>query len=753
MKEKHIVKIAEELELKPQQVLATAALLDEGATVPFVARYRKEATDSLDEVAITTIRDRIHQLRELEKRREAILKSLHERELLTDELKDKVLAAETLAILEDIYLPYRPKRRTRATVARERGLEPLALKLFAQEQTTDPHGEAEAFVEPEKGVETIEDALAGSRDIIAELVNEDQVARAKMRALYAEKAIFQARVVPGKEDQGSKYRDYFDWLEPASKAPSHRILAMRRGEKEGVLTLRVHPPEAEALTLLETLFVKGDGAAAQQVRTAVQDSYKRLLAQSMETEIRKATKERADVEAIRVFADNLRQLLLAPPLGRKKVLAIDPGLRTGCKVVCLDRQGKLLNTDTIYPFTSEKSKVESVAILGKLCERYHVEAIAVGNGTGGRETEAMVRGMDLPGNIQVVMVNESGASVYSASQVAREEFPDLDVSVRGAVSIGRRLVDPLAELVKIDPKSIGVGQYQHDVDQQALKSSLDDVVISCVNGVGVEVNTASEQLLTYVSGLGPQLAKSIIKYRNDHGPFMSREDLKEVPRLGPKAFEQAAGFLRVRDGRNPLDATAVHPESYQVVEAMARDLGCSVTELLSDEETRQRIEVSKYVTETAGIPTLTDILAELAKPGRDPRQRFEVFTFSGEVQKIDDLRPGMRLPGIITNVTAFGAFVDVGVHQDGLVHVSQLADRFVKDPRDVVKAQQQVTVTVLEVDLERKRISLSLKTNPGKSMEGVQGEPKRERMSKVKRTKQGRGPGPFNNPFADALKK
>jgi uncharacterized protein len=753
MKEKHIVKIAEELEIKPQQVLATAALLDEGATVPFVARYRKEVTDSLDEVAITTIRDRLHQLRELDKRREAILKSLHERELLTDELKDKVLAAETLTILEDIYLPYRPKRRTRATVARERGLEPLALKLFAQEHTTDPHGEAEAFVEPEKGVETIEDALAGARDIIVELVNEDQVARAKMRALYAEKGIFQARVVPGKEDEGNKYRDYFDWLEPASKAPSHRILAMRRGEKEGVLTLRAHPPEAEALTLLETLFVKGDGAAAQQVKTAVQDSYKRLLAQSMETEIRKATKERADAEAIRVFADNLRQLLLAPPLGRKNVLAIDPGLRTGCKVVCLDRQGKLLNTDTIYPFTSEKSKLESVAILGKLCESYHVEAIAVGNGTGGRETEALVRGMDLPGNMRVVMVNESGASVYSASQVAREEFPDLDVSVRGAVSIGRRLVDPLAELVKIDPKSIGVGQYQHDVDQQALKSSLDDVVISCVNGVGVEVNTASEQLLTYVSGLGPQLAKSIIKYRNEHGPFLSREDLKKVPRLGPKAFEQAAGFLRIRDGRNPLDATAVHPESYQVVEAMASDLGCSIKELLSDEELRDRIDLSKYVTETAGIPTLTDIVAELAKPGRDPRQRFEVFTFSGEVQKIDDLQPGMRLPGIITNVTAFGAFVDVGVHQDGLVHVSQLADRFIKDPRDIVKAQQQVTVTVLEVDLERKRISLSMKTNPGKSAKGVKGEPKRESKSKVKGTKQGKGPGPFNNPFADAFKK
>ncbi|MGD8988805.1 MAG: Tex family protein [Syntrophobacterales bacterium] len=753
MKEKRIAKIAEELELKPQQVLATAALLDEGATVPFVARYRKEATDSLDEVAIATIRDRLHQLRELDKRREAILKSLHERELLTDELKDKILAAETLTILEDIYLPYRPKRRTRATVAREQGLEPLALKLFAQEQTTDPPGEAKAFVEPEKGVQTIEDALAGARDIIAEWVNEDQVGRAKMRAFYAEKGIFQTRVVPDKETEGNKYRDYFDWQEPVSKAPSHRILAMRRGEKEGVLTLRVHPPEAEALNLLETLFVKEDGAAAQQVSIAVQDSYKRLLSQAMETEIRKATKERADAEAIRVFADNLRQLLLAPPLGRKNVLAIDPGLRTGCKVVCLDRQGKLLNTDTIYPFTSEKSKLESLAILGRLCERYEVEAIAVGNGTGGRETEALVRGMDLPGNIPVVMVNESGASVYSASQVAREEFPDLDVSVRGAVSIGRRLVDPLAELVKIDPKSIGVGQYQHDVDQQALKSTLDDVVSSCVNGVGVEVNTASEQLLTYVSGLGPQLAKSIIKYRNEHGPFLSREDLKAVPRLGPKAFEQAAGFLRIRDGRNPLDATAVHPESYQVVKAMASDLGCSIMELLRDEELRHRIDLSKYVTETAGIPTLTDILAELAKPGRDPRQRFEVFTFSGEVQKIDDLRPGMRLPGIITNVTAFGAFVDVGVHQDGLVHVSQLADRFVKDPSDVVKAQQQVTVTVLEVDLERKRISLSMKTNPAKSVKGVKEEPRRERKSKVKRTKQGRGPEPFNNPFADALKK
>jgi uncharacterized protein len=753
LREKHIAKIAEELGLKPQQVLATAALLEEGATVPFVARYRKEATDSLDEVAITTIRDRLNQLRELDKRRETVLKSLHERELLTDELQNKILAAETLSVLEDIYLPYRPKRRTRAIVAREQGLEPLALKLLAQEQTTDPLTEAAAFVQPEKGVKTSEDGLAGARDIIAELVNEDQVTRTKMRALYAEKGMFQARVVPGKEVEGKKYRDYFDWQEPVPKAPSHRILAMRRGEKEGVLTLRVHPPEAEALNLLETLFVKGNGAAAQQVKMAVHDSYKRLLSQSMETEIRKATKERADAEAIRVFAENLRQLLLAPPLGRKNVLAIDPGLRTGCKIVCLDQQGKLLETETIYPFTSEESKLKSMTALRKLCEGYHIEAIAVGNGTGGRETEALVRGMDLRGNIPVIMVNESGASVYSASQVAREEFPDLDVSVRGAVSIGRRLVDPLAELVKIDPKSIGVGQYQHDVDQQALKNTLDDVVVSCVNGVGVEVNTASEQLLTYVSGLGPQLAKSMIKYRNEQGPFLSREDLHRVPRLGPKAFEQAAGFLRIRDGKNPLDATAVHPESYQVVEAMAGDLSCSIKELLSDEKLRQRIDLSKYVTERVGIPTLADILAELAKPGRDPRRQFELFSFSKEVQTIDDLRPGMRLPGIITNVTAFGAFVDVGVHQDGLVHLSQLADGFVKDPRDVVKAQQQVTVTVLQVDLERKRISLSMRKNPDKPAKKAIGEPGRERKGRAQATKKRKGPEPFNNPFADALKK
>jgi protein Tex len=753
MNEKHITKIAQELKLGTQQVLATSALLEEGATIPFVARYRKEATGSLDEVALRAIRDRLHQLQELDKRREAIVKSLDERELLTDELRDKILSAETLAVLEDIYLPYRPKRRTRATVARDKGLEPLAQKIYVQEETTDPHQEAEAFLDPEKGVEAVEDALAGARDIVAEWVNEDQEARAKMRALYTHKALFHAKVVAGKETEGRKYRDYFDWQEVAAKAPSHRILAMRRGEKESFLTVRVHPPEDEALALLETLFVRGDCAAAQQVRAAVRDSYKRLLAPSMETEIRLATKERADAEAISVFADNLRQLLLAPPLGQKNVLAIDPGYRTGCKVVCQDRQGKLLHTKTVYPFTSEKSKQEALAALIELCEGYQVEAIAVGNGTGGREMEALLKSLDLADNIPVVMVNESGASVYSASAAARAEFPDLDVAVRGAVSIGRRLMDPLAELVKIDPKSIGVGQYQHDVDQQALKKSLDDVVISCVNGVGVEVNTASEQLLTYVSGLGPQLAKNIFNHRNEHGPFLCREDLKKVHRLGPKAFQQAAGFLRIRDGKNPLDASAVHPESYSIVKAMAGDLGCSVEELVRQEEVRHQIDLSNYVTEKVGMPTLTDIIAELAKPGRDPRQKFEVFAFAEEVQTIDDLRPGMKVPGIITNVTAFGAFVDLGVKQDGLVHVSQLADRFVKDPREVVKVQQQVTVTILNVDLDRNRISLSMKKNPDRPPKRKEKRSLRGSNGKEKRKPGTKKPTPFNAPFARALKK
>ena len=715
MNEKHIARIAHELNLTPQQVRATAGLLEEGATVPFIARYRKEATGSIDEVAIADIRDRTIQLKELDKRRESILKSLQERELLTDKLKEKILTAETLTNLEDIYLPYRPKRRTRATIAREKGLEPLAKIIFNQDEDTDPLREAAAYIDPEKGVETAEDALSGSRDIIAEWVNEDKKAREKMRPLFAQKGILKTRVVSEKEDEGSKYRDYFDWEESAATAPSHRVLAMRRGEKEGILVLRVIVPEDEALELLEAIFLKGDSAASREVKVSIQDCYKRLFCYSMETEIRQETKKRADTKAIKVFKDNLRELFFAPPLGQKIVMAIDPGIRTGCKVVCLDRQGKLFKKETIYPFKSENEKKTSAAKLSELFDTYQVEAIAIGNGTGGRGTESFVKSLDLSKDVPVVMVNESGASVYSASEAARAEFPDLDVSFRGAISIGRRLMDPLAELVKIDPKSIGVGQYQHDVNQVELKMSLDDEVMSCVNAVGVDINTASEQILTYVSGLGPQLAKNIIAYRNEYGALKSREELKKVPRLGPNAFQQAAGFLRFRNGENPLDASAVHPESYDVVEVMAADLGCEVKDLIEDETLRERIDLRRYVTEKVGMPTLTDILSELARPGRDPRKEFESFSFTDGIEKIEDLRPGMSLPGVITNVTAFGAFVDIGVHQDGLAHVSQLADSYVKDPHDVVKVNQKVFVTVLDVDLERNRISLSMKEKPGRS--------------------------------------
>ncbi len=736
MNEKHIEKIARELKVKPQQVLATADLITGGATVPFIARYRKEATGSLDEVAITSVRDRLQQLSELDQRRATILKSLDQRKMLTDELRGRILAAETRSILEDIYLPHRPKRRTRATIARERGLEPLAHKLYDQNEATDPQKIATTFLNPAQQVETVEDALSGARDIIAEWVNENQEVRARMRTLYAQKAIFLSKVVTGKETEGSKYRVYFDRQERAASAPSHRILAMRRGEKEGFLMLQVHPPEDEALALLENFFVKGDCAASQQVRAAVHDSYKRLLSKSMETEIRQSTKERADTVAISVFADNLRQLLLAPPLGQKNILAIDPGIRTGCKIVCLNRQGKLLHSDTIYPFMSEESKKDSLTKLVELCERHQVEAIAVGNGTGGRETETFIRNSNVLDDIRVVLVNESGASVYSASATARTEFPDLDVTARGAISIGRRLMDPLAELVKIDPKSIGVGQYQHDVDQLALRRSLHDVVISCVNAVGVEVNTASEQLLNYVSGMGAQLAKSIVAYRDENGAFLSRRELKKVPRLGPKAFEQAAGFLRIRNGLNPLDATAVHPESYTLVEDMAKDLECSVMDLIRDAKLRQRIDILKYVTARVGIPTLNDIVAELAKPGRDPRQQFEVFAFADSVNELEDLQPDMRLPGIVTNVVAFGAFVDIGVHQDGLVHISELADRFVRDPHEVVKVHQRVTVTVLDVDLERKRISLSMRKVPSRSGEKEHSKPSQEKINKDKRRRE-----------------
>lgn len=700
--------IAEELNLRVDQVAAAARLLDDGATVPFISRYRKEATGNLDEVAVTNVRDRLGQLRELDKRRAAVLHSIEEQGKLTEELKQKVLAAPTLAVLEDIYLPYRPKRRTKATVAKEKGLEPLAQVIFEQ-KGVDLKAEAVKFVNAEKGIESTDDALAGARDIIAEWISEDAKVRAQLRRLFYEKGIITSKVIRGKEQEGNKYKDYFQWEEPVRQAPSHRILAVRRGEKEKFLMVRTLPPEEEAIAILEANFVKSQDADGRQVQTAVHDSYKRLLSLSLETELRLELKKRADQEAIRIFDNNLRELLMAPPLGQKNILAVDPGLRTGCKVVCLDGQGKLLVNDTIYLVQSEGARGEAVDTIKGLCKKYSIEVIAIGNGTAGRETEMFIRNIGLPKEIQTVVVNESGASIYSASDVAREEFPDYDVTVRGAVSIGRRLMDPLAELVKIDPKSIGVGQYQYDVDQNLLKQNLDDVVISCVNQVGVEVNTASKQLLTYVSGLGPARAQAIIDYRNAQGPFRSRLQIREVPGLGPKAFEQAAGFLRIRDGLNPLDASAVHPESYPIVNKMAEDLGCSVQEIMIKEQLRRKIDLKKYVTAVVGLPTLTDIQTELAKPGRDPRPPFQIFSFKEGVETVDDLSPGMTLPGVVTNVTAFGAFVDVGVHQDGLVHISELSDRFIKDPHEVVKVHQKVTVKVLEVDLERRRIALTMR--------------------------------------------
>ena len=711
MNEQHIAQVASELKLRPAQVQTTARLLSDGATVPFIARYRKEATGTLDEVAIAAVRDRLTQLADLDQRRETIMQSLAERSLLTDALKGALAAAQTLAALEDIYLPYRPKRRTRAAIAKEKGLEPLADALL-QDSKLDVVTAARAFISSDKGVASAEEALAGARDILAERVAEDTLARTKMREHFQRAALVRSKVIYGKESEGAKFKDYFDWSETVANIPSHRLLAIRRGEEEKVLMFRITPPEEDAVAMLEGLFVTGQGPAAEQVRLAAQDSYKRLLGPAIETELRLETKRKADAAAIRVFADNLRHLLLAAPLGRKNVLAIDPGFRTGCKVVCLDRQGQLLHHDVVFPTQSDGQVSEAASNIKNLCQRFQIEAIAIGNGTAGRETEAFIRKLGLPASVPIVMVNESGASIYSASEVAREEFPDQDITVRGAVSIGRRLMDPLAELVKLDPKSIGVGQYQHDVDQETLKHSLDDTVASCVNAVGVELNTASRQLLTYVSGLGPQLAANVVAFRNANGPFRSRAELRKVPRLGPKAFEQAAGFLRIRDGAHPLDSSAVHPESYPVVDAMARELHCAVADLLRDPELRKRIQLERYQTEQVGLPTLKDILTELAKPGRDPRQQFEVVQFKEGVNKLEDLQLGMKLPGIVTNVTAFGAFVDIGVHQDGLVHVSQLADRFVKNPADVVKVHQQVTVIVTEVDLARKRIALSMRANP-----------------------------------------
>lgn len=703
-----IERIAAELRLEKQQVTNTIQLLESGATIPFIARYRKELTGSLDEVFIASIRDRFKQFTELEKRREAIIASVEEQGNLTEELLQKFQNASTLTELEDLYLPYRPKRRTRTTIALEKGLEPLAQIIMAQRPGNIENKAAE-FINPEKGVGDIEQALQGARDIIAEWINQDLRARNRLRRLFEREAIIYSKVLKGKEEEGQKYRSWFDWQEPARSIPSHRLLALLRGENEGFLKVEIQPPAIKAFQQLEELFVKTEHPSSEQVRIAVYDAYKRLLQPSLENEFRTALKEKADREAIKVFAENLRQLLMAPPLHGRNVLAIDPGFRTGCKVVCLDQHGHLLHNETLWPHPPENKVKESIQKIKYLVNAYKIGAIAIGNGTAGRETEAFIRHIPFEGDIVAIVVNESGASIYSASDVAREEFPDYDVTVRGAVSIGRRLIDPLAELVKIDPKSIGVGQYQHDVDPILLQQSLHDVVESCVNQVGVDVNTASKELLTYVSGIGPVLAKKIVEFRKQMGPFKSRKELLKVSRFGPKAFEQAAGFLRIPGAENPLDASAVHPESYPVVEAMARSLGVDVPALMKNETLRAQIKIEDFVTNTIGIPTLTDIMSELARPGRDPRAKFEFFEFDKNVHQIEDLLPGMVLPGIVTNITRFGVFVDIGVHQDGLVHISQLTNGYVKDPAEIVKIHQKVKVRILEVDISRKRISLSMK--------------------------------------------
>ena len=718
----YIARVAAELKLRPAQVAATAELIAEGGTVPFIARYRKEVTGELDEVAITNIRDRLLQLAELDARRAAILKSLEERKILTDSLKTALAKADTMARLEDIFAPYRPKRRTRATIAREKGLEPLADWLTAEQAnvSANPSAEAAKYIktdgpDAELHVKTNEEALSGARDIISERMSDDAAVRAAVRKLYEEESTLASKVLMGKEtdEAAAKFRDYFDWSEALKAVPSHRLLAMRRGEKEGFLMLRVTIADDRGFDAAKRLFLTGCGPAADQISLAITDGCKRLLFPGMETELRLNSKKKADLEASRIFSENLRELMLAAPLGEKRTLAIDPGFRTGCKTVVLDAQGKLLHNDVIYPTAGGQAQmVEAARTVLTLVEKFKIEAIAIGNGTAGRETESFIRKLKLPAAITIVMVNESGASIYSASDAAREEFPDHDLTVRGAVSIGRRLMDPLAELVKIDPKSIGVGQYQHDVEQNLLKNTLDDCVQSCVNGVGVELNTASKQLLSYVSGLNSGIAENIVSFRHANGPFTTRADLKKVPRLGDKAFEQAAGFLRIRGAAHPLDSSAVHPERYPLVEKMAADAGCTVADLINDEKKRAAVQLTNYVTPDVGLPTLTDILAELSKPGRDPRQKFEAFAFAEGVEKPTDLQVGMKLPGIITNVAAFGAFCDIGVHQDGLIHVSQLADHFIKDASEVVKVGQPVQVTVMEVDLPRNRIALSMKVKP-----------------------------------------
>lgn len=700
--------IAEELGLTEHQVKNTLDLLESGATIPFIARYRKEVTDSLDEVQIAAVRDLYAKWQELDKRRSVILDSIAEQGKLTPELAEKINNALKMSELEDLYLPYRPKRKTRASVAVERGLEPLA-KIIMRQGLIDLKSTAAKFVNPEKSVETFEEALAGARDIMAEWVSENVGVRERLRIQFRNYAVISSKVVKNKEEEGEKYAIYFNASEKLAKVPSHRMLAMFRGEEEGFLQLNIAPDEDKALDMIKRFYLRGANDCSQQVEYSIEDAYKRLLQPQMETEMRKYYKEKADTEAIKVFVTNLRQLLMAPPMGQKTVLALDPGFRTGCKLVILDKQGKLLHTETIYPHPPHSQYKLASDKLKRLVLQYKVDAIAIGNGTAGRETENFVRHIPFERDVMAVVVNESGASVYSASEVARAEFPDYDVTVRGAVSIGRRLMDPLAELVKIDPKSIGVGQYQHDVNQNRLQSSLQETVESCVNSVGVEVNTASKELLSYVSGLGPSLAKNIVDYRNENGPFKHRSALKLVPRFGAKAFEQAAGFLRIRDAENPLDASAVHPESYGVVNEMARKAHCSVADLMQNADLRKSINLNDFITDKVGLPTLNDIMQELAKPGRDPRQNYEIFEFDKSIQTINDLKEGMVVPGIVTNITNFGCFVDIGVHQDGLVHVSRLANKFVKDPNEVVKLNQKVMVKIIGIEVDRKRITLSMK--------------------------------------------
>jgi protein Tex len=708
MNKKYIEIIQKQLQLNTEQVANTISLLESGATIPFISRYRKELTGSLDEVVIMTIKNIFEKLIEIDKRRDTIINSIEDQGMMTDDLREKIVGTYVLSELEDFYLPFKPKRKTRAGIAKEKGLEGLAV-LIMKQQEIDISEKAGEFLNEK--VENIEDALSGARDIIAEWINENQQARNAIRELFNQEAILYSKIIKGKEPDGIKYGDYYDYHESLKRCPSHRYLAICRGEDEGFLRMTIEPDEEKAISLLEKIIIKSNNVCSDYVKQALIDSYKRLLGPSIENEIKSVAKDKADDEAIKVFVENLRQLLLAPPLGQKNTLAIDPGFRTGCKLVCLDAQGHLWHNETIYPHPPQNERGSSAAKINQLVNTYKIEAIAIGNGTASRETENFIKTVRFERDVKVYIVNESGASIYSASSVAREEFPEYDVTVRGAVSIGRRLMDPLAELVKIDPKSIGVGQYQYDVDQNKLKNSLDQVVELCVNKVGVNLNTASKQLLTYVSGLGPSLAQKIVDYRTKNGAFKSRKELIEVPRMGEKAFEQCAGFLRIPDAANPLDNSAVHPESYYIVEKIAVDLGSNINSLLKEPDLREKIVISNYVTENIGLPTLQDIIDELAKPGRDPRTIIKVFDFDPNIHKIDDLKQGMILPGIVTNVTRFGCFVDIGIHQDGLVHISQMADRFISDPAEIVKLNQHVRVKVLEVDAVRKRIQLSLKIN------------------------------------------